>query len=230
MPFFFIDYLYIILVVPALVFAMIAQARVNSAFRKYARVPTRRNITGAQAAEAILRQNGISHIRVERIAGNLSDHYSPKENVIRLSEGVFDSTSVAAVGIASHEAGHAVQYAEHYGPIRVRNAIIPVCNIGSSLAIPLILIGWVLSVPVLATVGIAFFLLAVVFQLITLPVEYNASNRAMDAMEGQRLLYEDELPQAKKVLSAAALTYVASLLVSLAQLARLLLLNRGRRR
>ena len=234
MPFMF-DIYYVILVLPAIAFAFAAQGMVKGAFNKYSRVRNHRGLTGAQATEAILRAHGASNVRVERIAGNLTDHYDPRGNVIRLSKNVYDSTSVAAVGIAAHEAGHAVQYAKGYGPIKIRQAIIPVTKIGSSLSMPLILIGLFFTAQLgdlaemLFLLGIALFGLATVFQVITLPVEFNASRRAVETLESTRILYEDELAQTKKVLSAAALTYVAALAVSLGQLLRLLLIYNRRR-
>ncbi|MDR2670311.1 MAG: zinc metallopeptidase [Oscillospiraceae bacterium] len=234
MPYYFpFDMYYLILVLPAVLLALFAQIRVQRSFRKYAQVRTRRALTGAQAAQAILQANDLTHIRIEPVAGRLSDHYDPKAGVIRLSEAVYGADSVAAVGVAAHEAGHAVQYGNGYGPIRLRQAIIPVSRVGSMLAMPLVLLGLFLSYGWLIQLGILFFGLAVVFQLVTLPVEFNASRRALAALEERRLLDETELPQARRVLSAAALTYVAALAVSLAQFLRLLLLfggQRGRRR
>lgn len=224
-----IDGYYILLVLPAIIFSMIAQSKVNSAFNKYSKVSSRRGITGADAALAVLRLNGVSGVRIERGSGRLSDHYDPRTNVIRLSDSVYGATTVAAIGVAAHEAGHAVQYANGYFPIRLRAAIIPVTQIGSNLAMPLIMVGLVLNTSLLIKAGLVFFFTAVVFQLITLPVEFNASNRAIDAIAEAGLLYEDELPGAQKTLSAAALTYVAALMVALAQFLRLLMVF-GRRR
>ena len=224
-----IDGYYILLVLPAIIFSMIAQSKVNSAFDKYSKVFSRRGITGADAAMAVLRLNGVSGVRVERVSGRLSDHYDPRTNVIRLSDSVYGATTVAAIGVAAHEAGHAVQYAYGYFPIRLRAAIIPVTQIGSNLAMPLIMIGLVLNTSLLIKAGLVFFFTSVVFQLITLPVEFNASNRAIDAIAEAGLLYEDELHGAQKTLSAAALTYVAALMVALAQFLRLLMIF-GRRR
>ncbi|MEA4920580.1 MAG: zinc metallopeptidase [Clostridiaceae bacterium] len=228
--FYGIDSYYIILVLPAIIFAMIAQGRVTSAFNRYSKERTRKGITGADAARAVLQANGVSDVRIEMVAGNLTDHYDPRTNVIRLSENVYNADTVAAVGVAAHEAGHAVQYAYGYVPIKIRSAIIPVSQIGSTLAMPMIFIGIILNAFSLIKIGIVFFAAAVVFQLITLPVEFNASNRAIDAIASTGILYEDELPGAQKTLSAAALTYVAALLVSLAQFIRLLLIFGGGRR
>ena len=226
----FFDYYYLILVVPAILFALWAQSQVNSAFNQYSKVRTLRGLTGAQAAEAVLRAHGIYDVQIQHIAGNLTDHFDPRDKVIRLSDNVFHNDSVAAVGVAAHEAGHAVQYAVGYGPIKLRTAIIPVCNIGSQLSIVLIILGLVLYFPALFGVGVILFALAVVGQIVTLPVEFNASRRAIQSLSGTGLLDDQELRGARKVLTAAALTYVAALLVSLAQLLRYLLAFGGRRR
>ena len=226
----FFDSYYFLLVVPAMLLAFWAQARVNGTFRRYAQQGVRSGMTGADAAEAVLRANGVSGVRIERVTGELTDHFDPRENVIRLSDPVCDVASVAAVGVAAHEAGHAVQYAVGYGPIRLRTAIIPVTRFGSALAMPLLIAGLIFSFEPLFLAGILFFGASVVFQLLTLPVEYNASERAVAALAGSGALTEDELPGAQKTLSAAALTYVAALAVSLMQLLRLLLLFGGGRR
>ena len=217
------------------VFAMWASHNVNSTFKKYADQFSRRRITGAQAAQRVLAANGVHGVRIERISGKLTDHYDPKTNVIRLSDNVFDSTSTAAIGVACHEAGHAVQYALGYAPIKLRAAIIPVTNFGTKIAWPLMLLGVLLSglsyaFYNLVYVGIACFSLSLVFQLVTLPVEFNASRRAVSAIEQGGILYEDELEGAKKTLRAAALTYVAAAATSLAQLLRLLAIYGRRRR
>ena len=225
----FFDYYYLILVVPAILFALWAQSQVNSAFNQYSKVRTLRGLTGAQAAEAVLRAHGIYDVQIQHIAGNLTDHFDPRDKVIRLSDNVFHNDSVAAVGVAAHEAGHAVQYAEGYGPIKLRNAIIPITQIGSTLTWPLLVIGLILSAPSLIYLGIAFFGCSTVFQAVTLPVEFNASNRALAALESDGMLSQEEMPGARKTLRAAALTYVAALAVSIAQLLRLLLLFGGRR-
>ena len=220
----FFDYYYLILVVPAILFALWAQSQVNSAFNQYSKVRTLRGLTGAQAAEAVLRAHGIYDVQIQHIAGNLTDHFDPRDKVIRLSDNVFHNDSVAAVGVAAHEAGHAVQYAEGYGPIKLRNAIIPITQIGSTLTWPLLVIGLILSAPSLIYLGIAFFGCSTVFQAVTLPVEFNASHRAIETIGGSGLLDEDELYGARKVLRAAALTYVAALLMSLVQLLRFVLI------
>ena len=225
---FYYDYTYWMMLLPVLLVTLYAQARVSSNFNKYSRIANRRRLTGAQAAEAVLRQHGIYDVRIERVAGNLTDHYDPRTNVIRLSQSVYDSPTIAAVGVAAHEAGHAVQYAVGYGPIRLRSALIPVTQIGSQFGIVLLILGIVMSFEPLFLAGIVLFGATTVFQLVTLPVEYNASHRAIETIEGAHLLDEDELTGAKKVLSAAALTYVAALLTSLVQLLRFILLFAGR--
>ncbi len=231
----YFDITYLYLVLPAVILAIWASARVKSTFKKYSKQLSASNISGAQAAQRVLYLNGLTNTRIERIAGNLTDHYDPKDNVIRLSSAVYDSTSTAAIGVACHEAGHALQYAQSYAPIKLRAAIIPVTNIGSKLAIPLVIVGIILSYYAqsfitVAYIGIVFFAVCVVFQLVTLPVEFNASRRALLSIEGQGMLTAQELEGSRKVLSAAALTYVAALAVSLAQLLRLLLLVSGGRR
>ena len=229
------DWTYLVLVLPCIILSMWASSSVNNTFKRYSQKYSMRRITGAQAAQRVLSHNGVSGVRIERISGNLTDHYDPRTNVIRLSDSVYDSTSVAAIGVAAHEAGHAVQYARHYAPIRLRAAIIPITNIGSKLAMPLILLGVVLSFlgsfsTGLIDLGIAAFALSLVFQIVTLPVEFNASRRALRAIDDAGILTPDEQHGARKTLSAAAMTYVAATAVSLAQLLRLLILFSGRRR
>ena len=229
------DMTYIVLVLPCIILAMIASANVNSTFKRYSQIHSFRRITGAQAAQRVLSANGVTGVRIERVAGNLTDHYDPKTNVIRLSDSVYDSASVAAIGVACHEAGHAVQYAQHYAPIKLRAAIIPVTNIGSKLAMPLILLGLLLSFGEsysygFVYAGIACFGLSLIFQLVTLPVEFNASRRAMQAIESAELLSEEEQKGARKTLTAAAMTYVAATAVALAQLLRLIAIFGGGRR
>ncbi len=223
-----IDWTYLVLVMPAIIFAMIASAKVNSTFNKYAKKSTKQNISGYDSARMILDKNGLYDVKIERISGNLTDHYDPKGKVIRLSDATYSSTSAAAVGVAAHEAGHAVQHASAYLPIKIRSAIIPVTNIGSMLTMPLILIGLLMSYQPLVTIGIAFFALSTVFQLVTLPVEFDASKRAMAALGDSGKMHSDELKASRKVLTAAAMTYVAALAVSLMQLLRLILIF-GRR-
>ncbi|MBQ3547630.1 MAG: zinc metallopeptidase [Clostridia bacterium] len=224
-----LDYYYLVLVLPAILLMTIAQISVKTTFSKYSQKLC--HITGAEAARRVLNANGVSGVRIERVSGNLTDHFDPKTNVIRLSDAVYDSNSVAAAGVAAHEAGHAVQYALNYTPIKIRGAIYPICNIGSRLAIPLVMFGFLFSFYYLIDLGIIFFALALLFQLVTLPVEFNASRRAISALSGFGILAnEDEVKGAKKVLFAAAMTYVTSFLVSLAQLLRLLALANRRRR
>ncbi|MCF0136741.1 MAG: zinc metallopeptidase [Oscillospiraceae bacterium] len=231
----YMDWSYIILVLPAVLFSMWASSRVNSTFEKYSRQYTRRGITGAQAARFVLDRNGLTNVRIEHISGNLTDHYDPGSNVIRLSDSVYGSTSTAAIGVACHETGHAIQHAVGYAPVKIRTAIVPVTNIGSKLSIPLIIVGIALSsvgqvFVSIAYLGCALFGICVVFQLVTLPTEFNASRRALSCIEADSLLVGDELQGAKKTLSAAALTYVAALAVTLMQFLRLLLLVSGRRK
>ena len=225
---FYYDYTYWMMLLPVLLITIYAQAKVSSNFNKYSRITNRRYLTGAQAAEAVLRQHGIYDVRIERVAGKLTDHYDPRTNVIRLSSSVYDSPTIAAVGVAAHEAGHAVQYAVGYGPIRLRSALIPVTQVGSQFGIVLLFLGIILYFEPLFLVGIVLFGATTVFQLVTLPVEYNASHRAIETIESGHLLDDEELVGAKRVLSAAALTYVAALLTSVVQLLRFILLFAGR--
>ena len=238
MPYYYgFDWTYLVLVLPCVLLSLWASSNVNSTFKKYAKQLSSRRITGADAAQRVLSANGVRGVRIERVSGNLTDHYDPRANVIRLSDSVYDSTSTAAIGVACHEAGHAVQYADNYAPIKLRASIIPITNIGSKLAMPLILLGLVLSFMenfsyFFVYLGIACFGLSLVFQLLTLPVEFNASRRAMQAIEESNLLTVEEQKGARKTLTAAALTYVAGTATALAQLLRLILIfgNRGRRR
>jgi len=224
---FYIDPLYIILVMPAVLLAVWAQIKVNTTFKKYSKLKTSRSVTGAQCARMILDRNGLYAVRVLRIGGELTDHYDPKENVIRLSESVYDSDSAAAIGVAAHESGHAVQFAENYAPVKIRTAIIPATRIGSFMSFPLILLGLFFLIPGLVYAGIAFFGFSTLFQAVTLPVELDASKRALQAMDDSNYFTGEELKASSKVLRAAALTYVAALAVSLMQLLRLLLLFGG---
>lgn len=229
------DWTYITLVLPCLLLSLWASANVNSTFKKYAQQFSIRRLTGAEAAQRVLAANGVRGVRIDRVSGNLTDHFDPKTNVIRLSDNVYNSTSTAAIGVACHEAGHAVQYAQNYGPIKLRAAIIPITNFGSKIAMPLILIGILLSALgdisyTFVYLGIAAFSLSLVFQLITLPVEFNASRRAMQSIESANILTEEEQRGARKTLTAAAMTYVAATAVSLAQLLRLIMIFGGRRR
>lgn len=232
------DLYYLILVLPAVLFAMWASLRVNTTFDRYRKQASACRMTGADAARAVLDAHGLQYIRIEHVSGKLTDHYDPGNQVIRLSDSTYSDTSVAAIGVAAHEAGHAIQYAENYAPIRLRSTIIPVTNIGSQLAMPLILIGILFAgvssfFSTLAYIGVACYALITVFQLVTLPVEFNASGRAVRVLENMRILSADELKGTKKVLRAAAMTYVAALAVSLMQLLRLILIvggNNDRRR
>ena len=225
------DIYYLLLVVPALILSIIAQIRVKTVYSKMAKRMNTRRLTGAQAAAAVLRHYGISDVRIERVGGKLTDHFDPKTGVIRLSEGVYDSCSVAAVGIAAHEAGHAAQHAEGYAPIRIRNSIVPVCNIASWVGIPLAFVGYYFSIDPLIWVGLALYSVIMVFHLVTLPTEINASSRALSVIREDGLVKSDEeYKDAKKMLTAAAMTYVAALATSLASLLRLLLIFTGRRR
>lgn len=220
--------IYCILLIPIFLLSLWAQLQVSGNFRRYSAVNNRRHLTGAQAAEAVLRAHGVYDVGIRPCRGSLTDHYDPRDNTIYLSEDVYNAPTIAAVGVACHEAGHAVQYAVGYGPVRLRSAIIPATQIGSKLSFILLLAGMVLYSQSLFFVGILLFSLTTIFQLVTLPVEFNASARAIATIDGAGLLDEDELPGAKKVLRAAALTYVAALLMSLLQLMRFVLIFIGR--
>ena len=236
MPYYYgFDMTYVVLVLPCLILSLWASSNVNSTFRRYSNQFSSRHITGAEAAQRVLSANGVRGVRIDRVSRNLTDHFDPKTNVIRLSDDVFGSTSTAAIGVACHEAGHAVQYAEGYAPIKLRAAIIPVTNFGSRLAMPLILLGLLFSFAgnfsyTLVYLGIACFGLSLVFQLVTLPVEFNASRRALAAIEQGGILTPEEQEGARKTLRAAALTYVAATATALAQLLRLIVLFGGRNR
>ena len=235
MPYYYgFDWTYIVIVLPCIILSLLSSAQVNNTFKKYANKISRSGITGAQAAQEILKNNNIHNVHIERTKGHLTDHFDPRSNTIRLSDSVYDSCSTAAIGVACHEAGHAMQYANNYFPIQIRSAIIPITNLGSKLAMPLILVGILISTFsefsfTLVYLGIACFSLSLVFQLITLPVEFNASNRALSAIVNSGILTKDELKGAKKTLTAAAMTYVAATAVALAQLLRLIIIF-GRRR
>lgn len=231
MPFFYyFDSYYWIILVPAMLIALLAQINVSSTFNRYSRIASRRGLTGAQAAEEVLRAHGVYGVRINRVSGKLTDHYDPKTNTIRLSDAVYGSTSIASVGVAAHEAGHAVQYAQEYGPIKLRGAIIPVCNFSSQISILLIILGFALYSRPLFAVGVVLFAVAAFFQVVTLPVEFNASRRAIQSLRDTHMLDDQELRGAKKVLGAAAMTYVAALLVSIAHLLRYILAFNSRRR
>lgn len=230
-----IDLTYIILVLPAMLFAMWASSHVNSTYKKYARQHNRRGMTAEAAARFILDRNGLQHIRIEHVSGELTDHYDPEAEVIRLSDSVYGSTSTAAVGVACHETGHAIQHAVEYTPIKIRTAIVPITNFGAKISVPLIIIGLLLAsfgeiFVYIAYAGVACFGLSLVFQLVTLPTEFNASRRALASIKETNLLVGEEYDGAKKVLTAAALTYVASLAVTLMQLLRFIIIIGGNRR
>lgn len=227
---YYFDPTYILIIIAAII-SLIAQWRVNSAFSKYSRVSSMSGMTGAQAARIILQSNGINDVSVQRISGKLTDHYNPSTKVLNLSESVYGSTSVAAIGVAAHECGHAIQHARGYFPLSLRTALVPVANIGSQLSWVFIIVGAILSFnQTLITIGIIMFSAAVLFQLVTLPVEFNASARALEQLESNGILYRDEVSQTRKVLSAAALTYVAAAATAILQLLRLIILFGGRGR
>lgn len=226
----YFDYYYLILVVPALIISSLAQIFVKSSFAKYSKKMSQRNITGTQAAAYLLKVNGITDVKLGRIKGNLTDHFSPSEKVLRLSDSTFDSTSIAAIGVAAHETGHAIQHAKKYFPLTFRNMLVPVANIGSSAGPWLAILGIAMSFPILTDIGILLFAGSVAFYVITLPVEFNASNRAIKILKQNNILSAEELKGVKKVLSAAAMTYVGSTLVAMANLLRLILVSKNRKR
>lgn len=226
---YFAYYLTGFIMIPVFIFALYCQAKVNTTYRKYSKVNSRRGMTGADAAYKLLMLNGITDVKIKRISGNLTDHYNPQTKEICLSEGVFNSRSVAAIGIACHEAGHACQHAFGYAPLKLRNAVIPVTKIGSSLGIPLALLGMIIYSDTLIYVGLILYAAVAVFQLITLPVEFNASKRALQTIESNAFLEGEEYTGAKRVLTAAAMTYVAALVSALATLLRLFLVSDRRR-
>ena len=225
----YFDYYYLVLVVPTLLLSLYAQFKVKSAFSKYSQVQTIRKISGKEAAALLLRSNSISDVSIQRVGGSLSDHYDPSHKVLRLSEPVYDKTSIAAVGVAAHETGHAIQDKEKYAPLVLRSTLVPVANIGSSAGPYLALAGIIFRMNLLLNIGIILFACAVLFYLVTLPVEIDASRRALKVLEHNAVLSQEELKGAKKVLSAAALTYVASALTAMANLLRLILISRDRR-
>ena len=230
-PFYYDPTYFLVLI--GVVLSLLASAKVKSTFNKYSRVRNSRGMTGAQAAEQVLHGAGIYDVRIEHVSGNLSDHYDPRNKVLRLSDSVYGQSSVAAVGVAAHECGHAIQHANGYSPLKFRNVLVPVANFGAQIAWPLIVIGLLInreSSWYIMMAGIIAFSLAVLFQIITLPVEFNASGRAIRILEETGMMVDDELRGARKVLSAAALTYVASAASSVLQLLRLVLLTGGRRR
>jgi len=223
------DVYYLVLVVPTLLLSMWAQIKVKSTFAKYSKVPCSRGITGQGAAALLMKTNKINDVKIEPVRGSLTDHYAPSTKMLRLSEPVYGSTSIAAIGVAAHEAGHAIQHAVRWGPLAMRSTLVPVANIGSALGPWIAIAGIFLSFPILINIGILLFSGAVLFYIITLPVEFNASNRAIAILRANHVLTEEELKGVRKVLSAAALTYVASALTAIASLLRLVLMS-GRRR
>lgn len=226
----FFDQYYLIFVVPALILSLIAQASVSSTFSRWSKVTTRRNISGKEAAALLLRVNSISDVNIEPVAGKLTDHYSPTEKKLRLSEPVYNATTIAAVGVAAHETGHAIQHKVGYAPLWLRSTLVPIANLGSGIGPYMVIAGLIFSVPPLTNLGILLFSGAVLFYLITLPVEFNASRRAVAILRQNAVLSEEELGGVKKVLTAAAMTYVASALTAVASLLRLVFLSRNRRR
>ena len=230
MPYYWFDYTYLLLI-PALLFGLYAQFKVNSTYSKYQKVNKSRGWTAAEVARKILDDNGLYDVNIAHIAGNLTDNYNPKTNTVSLSDSVYSSTSVAAIGVAAHECGHAVQHAEQYTPIKIRSALVPVTNFGSSFGVIILAIGLIFSSYNIAMIGVLLYSLMAVFQAVTLPVEFNASSRALTTLREQNMLEDDELKMSKKVLSAAAMTYVAALVSSISTIFRLLLIvNRGTRR
>ncbi|MFR8003718.1 MAG: zinc metallopeptidase [Hydrogeniiclostridium sp.] len=224
MGFYFFDYTYFLYMLPAIIISMVAQFKVNSAFKKYSQISTLRGVTGRESAGQVLRYGQVTGVEIQPTSGRLTDHFDPRSGIIRLSQPVYDVNSIAAVGVAAHEAGHAIQHARGYMPIKLRSALVPITNIGSNLSVPLILIGLMLPVEYdfVVTIGILLYSLMVVFQLVTLPVEFNASSRALKALDEAGILQEEELRGAKKVLSAAAMTYLAATFTALMSLLRLL--------
>lgn len=228
----YVDPIYVFILIPTMILSIWASINVNRTFEKYSKVRSSTGMTGADAAGRVLRANGVYDVKIDRVRGKLTDHYDPRNNTIYLSDAVYDNTSCAAIGVAAHEAGHAVQHAKKYLPIKIRSAIVPITNVGSKLAIPLILLGIIMAgmaeeYIAIAYAGVICFSLSTVFQLVTLPTEFNASRRAISTIESSGLLSRDEQSGAKRVLTAAALTYVAALAVSLVQLLRLLLIVGG---
>ena len=224
---FFFDPMYFLFALPALALAMFAQWKVSSAYDKYTKVRNTKNLTGTQVAEYLLRANGLN-LSISGTPGNLTDHYDPRNQKLYLSQNVYGSRSVAAIGVAAHEAGHAIQDVQVYMPLKIRNGLVPVTNLGSTLAFPLFLVGMFASMPIFMDIGIILFSIAVAFSLITLPVEFNASQRAIKVLSSSGILVESEIPMAKAVLNAAALTYVASTAMAILNLVRLLILRSER--
>ena len=229
---FYYDPTYVMVLI-GVVICMLASANVNRTFQKYSRIRSHSGMTGREAAERLLHANGIYDVTVQRVAGNLTDHYDPRNKTLNLSDSTYASTSVAAIGVAAHECGHAVQHANGYAPLKIRGSLVPVANFGSTLAWPLILIGFLIqgnASVLLINLGILLFSAAVLYQIVTLPVEFNASSRALKSLEINGILYTEEVADTRKVLRAAALTYVASAASAILQLLRLILISGGRRR
>ena len=228
---YYFDYSYFLFMLPALILSLYAQIKVSSTFAKYSKIKNSNGLTGSEAAYKVLAQNGVTNVAVEHISGSLNDDFDHQTNIIRLSDSVYSSNSVAAVGVAAHEAGHAVQYANNYAPMKFRRVLVPITNIGSTLSIPLIFIGLLLPIQYdfIVNIGIALFSFAVLFQLVTLPVEFDASRRAITTLEQSGTLYDEELIGAKKVLSAAAMTYLAATFSAVMSLFRLILIAGNRR-
>ena len=227
---FWIDYWYVVLVLPAIILALVVQIKMSSTYSKYSKVYNRSGVTAEEAARRILNANGLYDVAIERVSGNLTDHYDPRTNTVRLSDSVYGSNSIAAVGVAAHEVGHAIQHARDYFPMKVRSAIIPATNLGAGISPFLIIIGFIFMSDPLIIAGIVLYSLTAVFQLVTLPVEFNASRRALSTLDNYGILERDELPQVRKVLGSAAMTYVASLLISLMYVLRLVMIFGGGRR
>lgn len=226
----YFDAAFLVFVIPAMLFSMVMSYRVKATYKKYTRVVAPSGLTGAQAAWRVLSHYGITNVRIELTGGRLSDHYDPRANVIRLSEAVYHGNNVAAIGVACHEAGHAAQHAQNYAPIKLRNSFLPICKFGSGLGLPLVLIGYYMAFEPLITIGLGLYSLICLFQLITLPVEFNASRRALQVIDETGMLSQDEVAGSRKVLSAAAMTYVAALAVSIANLLRIFLRFNNRKR
>jgi Zn-dependent membrane protease YugP len=224
----YFDYYYLVLIVPTIIFSLIAQILVKGSFSKYSKVKSSNGITGREAAAILLKANNIENVAIEPVAGNLTDHYDPSSHILRLSQPVYQNSSIAAIGVAAHETGHAIQHAQKYGPLGLRSALVPAANIGSSIGPWMAVIGLVVSLPILVDIGIILFSTAVLFYLVTLPVEFNASNRAIAILRNNSVLSEEELVGVKKVLTAASLTYVAAALSAVMNLLRLVLLRRSR--
>ncbi|MBR3991436.1 MAG: zinc metallopeptidase [Clostridia bacterium] len=228
MMYYYFDWTYVVIVLPVVILALVAQVKVKSTFKKYSQIASDGGMTGADAARMVLDSHGVTGVQIVPVAGELTDHFDPKDNVIRLSEPVYNARTAAAVGVAAHEAGHAAQYAENYVPMQIRSAVIPATKVGSTLSLPLIILGMIFSISALSFIGVILFGFTVLFQLVTLPVEFNASRRAVAALGSSGRVSQEGVKSAKKVLTAAALTYVAALATALANMVRLMILIRRR--